>query len=51
MSTETQPELHEVELSAGEKPPSELESAILSITLFGGLVVFGAGCFLMGGFG
>lgn len=29
-----------------DPPPRELESALLSIALFGGLIVFGVGCML-----
>ncbi|NLE97543.1 MAG: hypothetical protein GX596_06085 [Propionibacterium sp.] len=34
-----------------DQPPSETESAILTVLMFGGLVAFAAGCWLMGGFG
>lgn len=54
MSAGAEPEVESpgaVQDAPGESPPSELESAFLTTALFGGLVVFGAGCFLMGGFG
>lgn len=31
-----------------EYKPSEWESALLSIALFGGLILFGVGCFVFG---
>jgi hypothetical protein len=32
-------------------PPSELESALLTIVMFAGLVVFALGCVMTGNFG
>lgn len=31
----------------GNNPPSELESAVLTILMFGGLVVFAVGCMIL----
>ena len=31
-----------------DPPPRELESALLSLALFGGLVLFGVGCMVFG---
>ena len=36
------------ELEEDEYRPSEWESAFLSIALFGGLILFGVGCFVFG---
>lgn len=35
----------------GDDSPRETESAILSVVMFGGLLAFAAGCWLLGGFG
>lgn len=42
---------HDTTIPGEYDPPSELESAFLTIAMFGGLVAFALGCFLMGGFG
>lgn len=31
----------------GDQPPSEAESAILTVLMFGGLVVFAVGCMIV----
>lgn len=49
MSSET--EFDADEFQAEGNPPSELESALLTIAMFGGLVIFGVGCTMFGWFG
>lgn len=44
LHSDTTPEVEEEENSG----PSELESAFLTVAMFGGLVVFGVGCTLFG---
>jgi hypothetical protein len=38
------------ELAVEERPPSELESALLTIAMFGGLIIFTIGCTMLGWF-
>ncbi|WIY83717.1 hypothetical protein [Propionimicrobium sp. PCR01-08-3] len=46
---ETRPNVNPLqETSLEDAPPRELESALLSVALFGGLILFGIGCMVFG---
>ncbi|WP_185975709.1 hypothetical protein [Tessaracoccus rhinocerotis] len=52
MSTNTETGEFDVEqYQAEHKPPSETESAFITIAMFGGLVIFAVGCWALGGWG
>lgn len=38
---------HDRESDLPDEKPSELESALLTLSMFGGLVLFGLGCLVM----
>lgn len=51
MSSQGEVEFDVEAYQSQHKPPSEAESAFLTIAMFCGLVVFAVGCFLLTGWG
>ena len=48
MSTDAELELENRETEEEDPPPRELESALLSVALFGGMILFAVSCTMFG---